>query len=119
MHAERSVQATRMFASSAGPADMLEACTVQVSSLIWNPYDKELLGGLGESQNQLRMWRWPSCNHVTDLFGHEARVLHMALSPDGCTVCRCDATASHDTLMPRHMLQRSNIVSACLQCGSR
>jgi hypothetical protein len=63
---------------------------MQVGSLLWNPHDKEILTGLGYSKNQLALWRWPSCQKIAEFLGHEQRVLHMALSPDGCTVCRSD-----------------------------
>jgi WD40 repeat protein len=63
--------------------------SMQVCSLLWNPYEKELLSGLDGTESQLRLWKWPSMHHVTDLLDHTQRVLHLTLSPDGCTVCRC------------------------------
>lgn len=62
---------------------------LQVCSLLWNPHEKEVLAGLGHSENQLSLWRYPSCQLATELRSHSSRVLHMTLSPDGCTVCRC------------------------------
>jgi hypothetical protein len=32
-------------------------------------------------------------HHVADLLDHSGRVLHLTLSPDGCTVCRCGCSA--------------------------
>ena len=62
---------------------------LQVGTLLWNPHEKELLGGLGYSKFQLALWRWPTCQLIGEFIGHEQRVLHMTLSPDQCTVCTC------------------------------
>lgn len=62
--------------------------SLQVCSLLWNPYDKEILSGLDGAENQLRLWKWPAMHHVSDLLDHSGRVLHLTLSPDGCTACR-------------------------------
>lgn len=67
----------------------------QVCSLIWNPYEKELLSSHGFSQNQLTLWKYPSMVGCADLTGHTSRVLHTALSPDGTTVC---SAAADETL---------------------
>eukprot|EP00892_Ulva_mutabilis_P004073 jgi/Ulvmu1/2037/UM120_0033.1 len=83
-------QHVRIWDTNAGSQLAAIDTKAQVCSLVWNPYEKEILGGLGgptEKQCQLRLWRWPSCNHVVDLDGHTQRVLHLALSSDGCTVC--------------------------------
>lgn len=73
---------------------------MQVCSLLWNPHDKEILAGLGFSHNQLGLWKYPSCQKVAELFGHTERVLHMALSPDGTTVCRCAGTPARSLCLP-------------------
>jgi len=67
----------------------------QVCSLQWNPHDKEILSSHGFSQNQLCLWSYPSMAKVKELNGHTARVLHMAVSPDGSTVC---SAAADETL---------------------
>ncbi|CAK9024010.1 Cell division cycle protein 20 homolog (p55CDC) [Durusdinium trenchii] len=59
----------------------------QVCSLLWNPHEKELLSSHGFSENQLCLWKYPSMVKTKELSGHSARVLHLALSPDGTTVC--------------------------------
>lgn len=63
----------------------------QVTSLAWAPHDREILSSHGFSQNQLTVWKYPSLARVKDLTGHTSRVLHMATSPDGQTVCSAGA----------------------------
>lgn len=58
----------------------------QVCSLVWSPHEKELISSHGYSQNQLCLWSYPSMCKMTELTGHTARVLHLAVSPDGETV---------------------------------
>ncbi|KAI9205539.1 WD40-repeat-containing domain protein [Polychytrium aggregatum] len=66
----------------------------QVTSIIWSRQYKELLsshgnttnGAHGSLRNHLTLWNYPSLNKVADLGGHESRILHTALSPDGETV---------------------------------
>jgi WD40 repeat protein len=67
----------------------------QVCSLLWSPHDKEILSSHGYSQNQLCLWNYPSMTKVKELTGHTNRVLHMAMSPDGSTVC---SAAADETL---------------------
>ncbi|XP_028820211.1 cell division cycle protein 20 homolog [Denticeps clupeoides] len=57
----------------------------QISSLMFVPNYKELVSSHGFSDN-LAIWKYPSLTKVADLFGHEGRVLNMALSPDGATI---------------------------------
>ncbi|CAH1781720.1 unnamed protein product [Owenia fusiformis] len=63
----------------------------QVCSIVWNKDYKELLSGHGFSQNQLTIWKYPSMVRVAELTGHSARVLSLALSPDGTTVASAAA----------------------------
>ncbi|KAJ3091155.1 hypothetical protein HK102_001511 [Quaeritorhiza haematococci] len=58
----------------------------QVTSLIWSREYKEILSSHGFPNNHLSIWSYPSLMKVADLPGHDARVLHTALSPDGQTV---------------------------------
>ncbi|KAI9329968.1 WD40-repeat-containing domain protein [Obelidium mucronatum] len=58
----------------------------QVTSLLWSKTYKELVSSHGYPYNQLSIWAYPSCKKIVDLEGHDARVLHAALSPDGSTV---------------------------------
>lgn len=68
---------------------------LQVCSIVWNPFDMEVVTSHGFSQNQLTAWKYPSLVRMADLTGHTSRVLHMALSPDGTTVV---SAAADETL---------------------
>eukprot|EP01038_Epipyxis_sp_PR26KG_P007697 gene7697-10468_t len=59
----------------------------QVCALQWSPHEKELLSSHGYAENQLCLWKYPSMVRVKELKGHTSRVLHLASSPDGSTVC--------------------------------
>jgi cell division cycle protein 20 (cofactor of APC complex) len=63
----------------------------QVCSLLWNPYEKEILSFHGFSRNELCLWKYPSMSKVKELTGHTARVLHMAMSPSGGQVVSAGA----------------------------
>ncbi|XP_045769215.1 cell division cycle protein 20 homolog [Maniola jurtina] len=67
----------------------------QVCSIIWSTHYKELVSAHGYAQNQIIIWKYPMLSRVTELCGHEARVLHLALSPDGTTVL---SAAADETL---------------------
>lgn len=66
----------------------------QISSVIWNSEHREIISGHGFSENQLSIWRYPTKEKVTDLKGHQERVLSMAMNPEGTTVVSagCDET---------------------------
>lgn len=72
---------------------LLNSLTVesQVSSIIWNPFEKEILSSHGYSKNQLILWKYPNMEKITELNGHTNRILHMSLSPDGSTVVSAGA----------------------------
>lgn len=63
----------------------------QVCAILWSAHYKELISGHGYANNQLIIWKYPSMAKVTELTGHSARVLHMAMSPDGTTVISAGA----------------------------
>uniref|UniRef100_W5LJ72 Cell division cycle 20 homolog n=1 Tax=Astyanax mexicanus TaxID=7994 RepID=W5LJ72_ASTMX len=63
----------------------------QVSSLVFSPNYKELVSGHGFSHDKVFIWKYPSLSKVTELQGHEGRVLNLALSPDGSTVASLSA----------------------------
>jgi len=63
----------------------------QVCGLLWSVTYKELISGHGYANNQLIIWKYPTLTKVTELTGHSARVLHLALSPDGSTVLSAGA----------------------------
>lgn len=66
----------------------------QVCALLWNKNEPELLSSHGFEKNELLLWKYPSMQKMAELEGHMSRVLHMAQSPDGCTV----VTAGDETL---------------------
>ncbi|KHG27991.1 Anaphase-promoting complex subunit cdc20 [Gossypium arboreum] len=67
----------------------------QVCALLWNKNERELLSSHGFTQNQLILWKYPSMVKMAEIMGHTSRVLHMAQSPDGCTVA---SAAGDETL---------------------
>ena len=67
----------------------------QVCGLIWSKSEKEILSSHGFSHYQLCLWKYPSMTKVKELKGHSARVLHMAMSPDGSTIV---SAAADETL---------------------
>ncbi|KAI8509619.1 PREDICTED: cell division cycle protein 20 homolog [Branchiostoma belcheri] len=67
----------------------------QVCSILWSKEHKELISGHGFANNQLIIWKYPTMAKVTELTGHQARVLHMSMSPDGTTVV---SAAADETL---------------------
>jgi len=67
----------------------------QVCALQWNPFEKEILSSHGFARNQLCLWKYPTMAKVKELDGHTARVLHMAVSPDGGSVV---SAAADETL---------------------
>ncbi|CAG4935951.1 unnamed protein product [Parnassius apollo] len=62
-----------------------------VCSIVWSTHYKELISGHGYANNQLVIWKYPLMTRVAELTGHVARVLHLALSPDGTTVLSAGA----------------------------
>lgn len=67
----------------------------QVCGLVWSRSERELLSSHGFSQNELCLWRYPSMTRVREFTGHTARVLHLAMSPDGSSVV---SAAADETL---------------------
>lgn len=76
----------RFWNSSSGICVAAADTKSQVCSVVWSPSSKELVTSHGFSQHQLTVWRYPSLVRMAELQGHQARVLHTALSPDGQTV---------------------------------
>ncbi|XP_056697207.1 cell division cycle 20.2, cofactor of APC complex isoform X2 [Spinacia oleracea] len=58
----------------------------QVSALLWNNNDRELLSSHGLPDNKLTLWKYPSMVQMAELTGHTSRVLFMSQSPDGHSV---------------------------------
>lgn len=67
----------------------------QVCAIEWSTQYKELISSHGFAKNQLCVWKYPSLVKVGEMLGHQARVLHMSLSPDGQTVV---SAAADETL---------------------
>lgn len=63
----------------------------QVCAIQWSDTYKELVSSHGFSDNQLCLWRYPSMTKVREFRGHNSRVLHMSLSPDGSTIVSAGA----------------------------
>jgi len=63
----------------------------QVTGLAWGQQEKELASAHGFHRNQLSLWRYPSLTKVADIEGHSARILSLAQSPDGATICSASA----------------------------
>ena len=85
----------------------------QVCGLLWNPFEKEILSSHGYSKNQLCLWKYPEKQKITELTGHTSRVLHLALSPEGDTVC---SAAADETLRFWKIFQKkedSNVNNEC------
>ncbi|KAJ3211519.1 ubiquitin-protein transferase activating protein [Entophlyctis luteolus] len=83
--ADRQIHFWNTTTPTTTPLNSIDAGS-QVTSLIWSKTYKELVSCHGHPDNQLSIWSYPSCKKILDLEGHDARVLHAALSPDGSTV---------------------------------
>jgi len=68
---------------------------LQVCAILWSQHYRELVSGHGYSQNQLTIWKYPSMARIAELTGHTARILALAMSPDGSTVA---SAAADETL---------------------
>lgn len=47
---------------------------------------KEIMAGLGYSDNQLVIWKYATLTKIAELNGHTDRIISMACSPDGTTI---------------------------------
>ncbi|KAG7383469.1 ubiquitin-protein transferase activating protein [Phytophthora pseudosyringae] len=65
----------------------------QVCSLAWSTSTRELVSAHGHcsTRNQLTVWKYPTMKVERELTGHTARVLHVALSPNGSSVVSAGA----------------------------
>lgn len=82
----------------------------QVCALVWATRERELLSSHGFSQNELCLWQYPSMTRMREFTGHTARVLHLALSPDGRSVV---SAAADETLRFWDVFASSGGSSAC------
>lgn len=63
----------------------------QVCSIQWSDTYRELVSSHGFSDNQLILWKYPTMTKIRDFRGHTSRVLQLAKSPDGGTICSASA----------------------------
>jgi cell division cycle protein 20 (cofactor of APC complex) len=67
----------------------------QVCAIQWglNGTSKELVSSHGFSDNQLILWKYShsTLTKIQEFHGHTSRVLHLARSPDGSTICSASA----------------------------
>ncbi|XP_072391182.1 cell division cycle protein 20 homolog [Diabrotica undecimpunctata] len=63
----------------------------QVCALLWSTSYKELISGHGFANNEIVIWKYPGMTKIAELTGHTARVLHLAMSPDGTTILSAGA----------------------------
>ena len=59
----------------------------QVCNLLFAKNQNELISTHGFTQNQINVWSYPDMQKQVTLTGHTSRVLYLALSPDGDTIC--------------------------------
>jgi len=59
----------------------------QVCNLVWSKNVNEIVSTHGYSLNQIIVWKYPSMQKVATLTGHTFRVLYLAMSPCGQTIC--------------------------------
>lgn len=97
--------------------------SAQICSLIWSKNSKEIISSHGYEKNELFVWKYSphksenSIIKTAELSGHESRVLHLALSPNGTTVA---STAPDETLRFWKVFQsdEENTVYSPYQGGS-
>jgi cell division cycle protein 20 (cofactor of APC complex) len=87
-------QTIRLWNAATGSCLETVQAKSQVCSLLWG-HRGELVSAHGFAQNQICVWQYPSMRKVTELRGHSARVLHLAMSPDGTTIA---SAAGDETL---------------------
>ena len=84
----------------------------QVCAVQWSMHKRELVSSHGFSQNQLTVWSYPSLTKVTELYGHSQRVLGLAQSPDGQTICSVspdEVTSPFRVLLPRRIFRAAHV----------
>lgn len=66
----------------------------QVCSLLYCSKYKEIITGHGFQENDLKLWKASDMRLISQFGAHESRVLHMAISPDQCTLVSLGADES-------------------------
>jgi cell division cycle 20-like protein 1 (cofactor of APC complex) len=59
----------------------------QVTQVAWSPRNAQLVSCHGYSTNHVVVWSWPTMTPLATMTGHTSRVLYMAMSPDGTSIC--------------------------------
>ena len=77
----------------------------QVCNLIFSKHSNEFVSTHGYSENCIMVWNAEKKERIAVLEGHQTRVLHLALSPDGENVATCaaDETLKFWKVFPRKM----------------
>lgn len=76
----------RFWNTTSGVCNQSIYTTSQICCLLWSKHSNEIVTSHGFSDYQLTIWKYPSMVSLAELKGHAARVLHLAISPDGQTV---------------------------------
>ncbi|KEI36945.1 uncharacterized protein L969DRAFT_238954 [Mixia osmundae IAM 14324] len=81
----------------------------QVTSIVFNPHARELLSSHGAArgspENSLTIWSYTSLSKLASIDeAHDTRVLHTALSPDGCSLATASADESLKVYIGIHRL---------------
>jgi len=58
----------------------------QVCNMTWGTNADELVTTHGYSKNTITIWQCNPLKRIADLFGHQARVIYLSLSPDGQSI---------------------------------
>lgn len=66
----------------------------QVTSLIYSSKYKEIITGHGFQENDIKLWKASDMKLISAFGNHDNRILHMALSPDQCTLVSLGADES-------------------------
>lgn len=75
----------------------------QVCALGWSSATHKLVSTHGHfsQANQISLWDYPDMTRARDLIGHDERVLHLAISPNGARIATAaDETVSFWDLLP-------------------
>jgi WD40 repeat protein len=77
--------------SSPRPTLLTVLSRIQVCNLMWSKTSNEIVSTHGFSNgaisNSVCIWKYPAMTQVASLSGHTYRVLYLAMSPDGQTIC--------------------------------
>lgn len=84
---------------------------IQISSLKWSLPQRELVSAHGFVDNNITIWDPTTLAAKAHLYGHENRILHMAISPDGGRV----VTAAADETLRFWTCFKSSISSSKLK----